>query len=94
MYKIGDLHNIMMEKEITCPSFEHNSPEWQRGFRVGVHVSKNELSLIAIRFEGYVKRLEQLVINQQVELSAFSDGYKTKEQIAEYLEELKKECNL
>ena len=61
MKKLGDLHNMMMEKEITCPSFEHNDPVWQRGFRVGVHVSKNELSLIAIRYEGYTKELERML---------------------------------
>lgn len=60
-YKLGDLHNFIMEKEIMCPSYAYNLPEWQRGFKVGAYVAKNEHSLIALRYEGYTKELERML---------------------------------
>lgn len=58
--KLGDLHNLMMEKDVGKPfSYEYNNQDWQAGFNCGVSVAKQSLSLTAIRYEGYTKKLEQ-----------------------------------
>ncbi|WYV99158.1 hypothetical protein NoPa_00160 [Pseudomonas phage vB_PpuM-NoPa] len=62
MTKLGDLHNLMMEHPEIMPEVAQcNGLDWRLGYRAGYRKAKNDLSLVAIRYEGYTKELEKML---------------------------------
>lgn len=60
--KLGDLHNVMLEHNVPdVQSYKFNNVDWRTGFRVGVQATKQELSTVALRYEGYTKELERML---------------------------------
>lgn len=59
--KLGDLHNLMLDKEIPVPTHLGNNHSWNTGYRAGAYRAKMELSTIGLRYEGYTKELERML---------------------------------